>query len=152
MLARSSALRRGRFSHSGYVYLVTTITRERQPVFADFLLARLAITELRRSDDSGRCKTLAYVLMPDHLHWLLRLEQGTLSQTIGSFKAHAARAVQRQRSCAGQPLWQAGYHDHALRRDEDLRTAARYYLVANPVRAGLVERVGDYPHWNAVWM
>jgi len=151
MLARSSALRRGRFSHPGYVYLVTTVTREREPVFADFLLARLAIAELRRSDDSGRCRTLAYVLMPDHLHWLLHLEQGTLSQAVGRFKAHAARVVQGSRSCAGQPLWQAGYHDHALRHDEDLRAAARY-LVANPVRAGLVQRVGDYPHWDAVWV
>jgi hypothetical protein len=29
--------------------------------------------------------------------------------------------------------------------------AARY-LVANPLRPGLVERIGDYPYWNAVWL
>ncbi|MFV3290267.1 transposase, partial [Pseudomonas sp. NY11955] len=26
------------------------------------------------------------------------------------------------------------------------------YIVANPIRAGLVSRVGDYPHWDAVWL
>jgi hypothetical protein len=26
------------------------------------------------------------------------------------------------------------------------------YIVANPLRAGLVEHLGDYPHWDAVWL
>jgi hypothetical protein len=26
------------------------------------------------------------------------------------------------------------------------------YVVANPVRAGLVQRVGQYPHWDAIWL
>jgi len=26
------------------------------------------------------------------------------------------------------------------------------YIVMNPKRAGLVERVGDYPHWDAIWL
>ncbi|MEQ7866160.1 transposase, partial [Xanthomonas sp. WHRI 8393] len=34
---------------------------------------------------------------------------------------------------------------------DDLRLAARY-LIANPLRAGLVERVGDYPFWDAIWL
>ncbi len=29
-------------------------------------------------------------------------------------------------------------------------TAARY-IIANPVRAGLVYSVRDYPYWDAVW-
>ncbi|NJC47919.1 UNVERIFIED_ORG: hypothetical protein GGR78_001170 [Xanthomonas campestris] len=26
------------------------------------------------------------------------------------------------------------------------------YLIANPLRAELVERVGDYPFWDAIWL
>jgi len=26
------------------------------------------------------------------------------------------------------------------------------YIVANPLRAGLVESVRDYPHWDAIWL
>ncbi len=26
------------------------------------------------------------------------------------------------------------------------------YVVANPLRAGLVERIGDYPLWDAIWV
>ncbi len=48
-------------------------------------------------------------------------------------------------------LWQKGFHDRALRREEDLVTVARY-VVANPLRAGLVEKLGDYPLWDAIWV
>ena len=51
----------------------------------------------------------------------------------------------------GAPLWQTGYYDHAIRKDEDIQAIARY-IVANPIRAGLVTKVGDYSHWDAVWL
>ncbi|MEJ1380959.1 MAG: transposase, partial [Candidatus Sedimenticola sp. (ex Thyasira tokunagai)] len=51
----------------------------------------------------------------------------------------------------GGGVWQAGFHDHALRREEDIIGVARY-VVANPMRAGLADRVGDYPHWDAAWL
>jgi len=38
-----------------------------------------------------------------------------------------------------------------MRKEEDLQALARY-IVANPLRAGLVKRVGDYPHWDAMWL
>lgn len=38
-----------------------------------------------------------------------------------------------------------------MRREDDLRAAARY-IIMNPVRAGLVEKVGDYPLWDAIWL
>jgi hypothetical protein len=38
-----------------------------------------------------------------------------------------------------------------LRRQDDVRAVARY-IVANPLRAGLVRDIGDYSHWDAVWL
>ena len=151
MPAHASALRRGRASETGRAYLVTTVTLGRRPLFADFLLARHAVRELHREPEKHRARTLAFVLMPDHLHWLLQLERGDLAQVVGHFKASAARAVNQCRGAGGGPVWQPGFHDHALRKDEDLLASARY-LIANPIRAGLVHRVGDYPHWDAIWL
>jgi REP element-mobilizing transposase RayT len=48
-------------------------------------------------------------------------------------------------------FWQRGFYDYAIRQDEDLKKLARY-IVANPLRAGLVESIGDYPHWDAKWL
>jgi hypothetical protein len=89
--------------------------------------------------------------MPDHWHGLIVLGKGdSLATLVGRFKAATARSVDRNRRINGW-LWARGFHDRALRSDEDVRTAARY-LIANPVRAGLAERVGDYPYWNAAWL
>ena len=89
--------------------------------------------------------------MPDHLHLLVRLGAlGNLSSLIGRIKARSTKAVQRAKSLPS-PVWAKGYHDRALRRDDDLKEVARY-IVDNPVRARLVRRCGDYPFWDAVWL
>ena len=140
----SHRLRDGRWSSSGQIYLVTTVTNGRLPVFADFSAARTLIQVIRQDELRGSHQTLCFVVMPDHLHWLLQLQNEDLTRLVGRVKSISAKRL-------GRPIWQKGFHDHALRREEDVRSVARY-VVSNPLRAGLVERAGDYPHWDAVWI
>jgi REP element-mobilizing transposase RayT len=105
---------------------------------------------MRELQAQSMVETLAWVLMPDHLHWLVELQSVELGELMRRLKSGSSRAVKRATELEG-PVWQPGYHDRALRRDEDLLSAARY-VVANPLRAGLVSRLGDYPHWDAVWL
>ncbi|WAR43660.1 REP-associated tyrosine transposase [Methylomonas rapida] len=137
-------LRKRRHSIAGQIYLITTVTQNRRPVFADLFAARLLVQTLRFEQQRHTADTLAYVVMPDHLHWLMTLGPSQpLAKVVQAIKASSAKRI-------GQPIWQAGYHDHALRKEEDLQAVARY-VIANPLRAGLVERIGDYPHWDAIW-
>ena len=69
---------------------------------------------------------------------------------VNRLKSASGREVNRLIGKQG-PFWQKSFHDHALRADEDMRTVARY-MAANPLRAGLVQRIGDYPFWNAIWV
>jgi len=48
-------------------------------------------------------------------------------------------------------LGEVAGRDHALRTDENLLNVARY-IIANPLRAGLVTRIGDYPLWDSIWL
>jgi len=83
--------------------------------------------------------------MPDHLHWLMQLNGDvTLQRVVKNIKSQSAKAI-------GKPIGQAGYCNHAIREDEDIQNIVRY-IVANPIRAGLVSKVSDYPHWNAIWL
>jgi len=94
---------------------------------------------------------LAWVLMPDHWHGLLQLgEQDELSTVMRRLKSASAQQSNRILARTGT-IWSKAFHDHALRSEDDLQETARY-IVANPIRAGLVTRVGDYPFWNAVWL
>lgn len=138
-------LRKGRYSEANQIYHVTTTTLNRVPIFKNLQRARLMIGILKKSDALGHSNTLAFVIMPDHLHWLFQLNQArSLSKLIQSIKSASAHAM-------GKTIWQKGYYDHAIRKDEDIQVIARY-IIANPVRADLVKRVGDYPHWDAVWV
>jgi len=89
--------------------------------------------------------------MPDHWHGLVQLEErGNLQVVMQRMKGIVARRVGQEAALKGS-LWAPGFHDRALRREEDMLAVARY-IVANPVRAKLVRRVGDYPFWNAIWL
>ena len=145
----SHRLRAGRRSAANQVYLVTTVTQHRLPLFRDYSAGRLVVESIRKTECSAL--TLAFVVMPDHLHWLLQLRpRYELSQVVGFVKSRTTRAVNLRYAHSGT-LWKDGFHDHALRREESLRHCARY-IIANPVRAGLVERAGDYPLWDACWL
>ncbi len=63
-------LRKGRVSIPGQVYLVTTVSHQRQPLFSDFRCARIVIKTLRYTELSCGINSLSFVVMPDHLHWL----------------------------------------------------------------------------------
>ena len=144
-------LRKGRYSETGRIYLITTVTEGRARVFEDFWCARLLIKELMVTDGMGWSNTWAFVVMPDHLHWLVGLGETDLSQLVRRIKSCSAIAINRLTGQEGRRLWQKGFHDHALRKEEDLKNVARY-VIANPVRAGLVESVRNYPHWDARWL
>lgn len=148
--AHGASLRKGRTSLPNHCYLVTTVTEARQPLFADLVVGRLLVNEMRQCCNSGMADSLAWVVMPDHLHWLLTLRDADLPGLLNCLKARSAQQINRHLWRRGR-VWQWGYHDRGVREEDDLRAMARY-IVANPLRAGLVQRIGDYPLWDTVWL
>jgi REP element-mobilizing transposase RayT len=146
----SHRLRTGRYSESGQIYLVTVVALERQPVFTTYKTGRLVVEAFRKAQEEQFANSLAWVVMPDHFHWLIELQNLSLPKLMARTKSRTTvglnRATQRQ-----GPVWQHGYHDRAIRKDEDLLAVARY-IVTNPVRAGLVKKTGDYSLWDAIWV
>ena len=65
------ALRRGRHSAPGNIYIVTIVTKQRHFWFQRFDSARVEVRALLNSDRQGFSSTYAFVVMPDHLHWLV---------------------------------------------------------------------------------
>lgn len=148
-------LRKGRYSQQGGIYLLTFVTANRQPWFADWHVGRLVVASLRRAHTQDQAESLAFVVMPDHVHWLISLVDTDLAGLMRNVKSyagfHVKKRLQQQGILTPQSIWQEGYHDHALRKEEDLKDTARY-IIMNPVRAGLVKSVRDYPLWDAKWI
>ena len=150
MSYRSYRLRIARHSEIGRCYLITTSTFERVPFFANWQIGRLVVAELRILQEAGQARSIAWLLMPDHLHWLVELQAGDISTVVGQAKSRSAVAINRAIGTTGA-VWQAGFHDRAIRKDEDMKAIARYVL-RNPIEAGLVRCIGDYPLWDACWI
>lgn len=74
----------------------------------------------------------AYVIMPNHVHLLLRIEPGegramhgpTVAVVIQQMKGYATKL-------AGRPLWQYRYHDHVVRGQGDYDRVWEY-IHTNP--------------------
>ena len=142
-------LRIGRISIPGQIYLVTTVCKERTPLFQHMAYARSVVLSLREAHAAA--ETLAYVVMPDHLHWLMCLgDTLDLSAVVQGVKSRTTTRIRRLSGTSTQ-VWQRGFHDRQLRRECDLVDMARY-VVANPIRAGLVRSVREYPYWDAIWL
>jgi REP element-mobilizing transposase RayT len=147
----SHRLRTGRHSRSGQVYLVTFTTAGRNRYFADHALARAAARAFSDPRLWTSSRLLAWVLMPDHWHGLVELGDGDeLSARIQRLKANSARSTHGA-GLMDTRVWAPGFHDRAVRSEDDLEAMARY-LVLNPVRAGLVARCMDYSYWDAIWL
>ncbi len=144
-------LLKGRYSQAHQLYHVTICTENRQPWFTDFHCGRIVVGQMRYLHEQNSLESIAWVIMPDHLHWLFQLgDRQTLSEVIKCLKATTAIKLNTLLQRRGT-VWQRGFYDHALRREEDIRQIARY-IVANPLRAGLVAKIGDYPLWDATWL
>ncbi len=138
-------LRLGRVSLPHQIYLITVVTNSRAKIFTSHEMAAVAARCFYDATIVLHAETLAFVVMPDHIHWLMQLrETALLSETIRRYKAKVSLLL-------GRRIWQQGFHDHALRAEENVAGIARY-LVANPLRSGLCKKIGDYPYWNAIWL
>lgn len=95
-------LLRGRWSEAGWAYHVTTVVEGRRPLFADLAAGRLLIGEMRPLHDAGEVQSLAFVVMPDHLHRLFLLGDGLeLSAVMHRLKGRSSFRLGRTFGLSG---------------------------------------------------
>lgn len=84
-----------------------------------------------------RYRLVAWCVMPNHVHVILRLFPGQeLAATVRSWKTYTAKMANRILARAGT-FWQREYYDRLIREEGEFDRAVEYVL-SNPNRAGLV--------------
>ena len=73
-----------------------------------------------------------YVIMPDHVHLLIRLQEGSTS--VSRIVSQTKRKVSL---AAGQSIWQSGYYDHIIRNERDYDETIQY--IENNVKKRIIE-------------
>ena len=131
------------------IYFVTACTAERKPLLAHADVHETFLAFAREGTAHGAWIG-AYVLMPDHLHALVRLDDdgGILSTWMKAMKGALSRQLRQMGMAA--PHWQKGFFDHVLRSEES--AAQKWeYIRGNPVRAGLVAKWNDWPYAGEIF-
>jgi len=131
------------------IFSITICTKNRRSLFQNKKYGELVKSSLSTGAFGIQTELFAYCLMPDHLHLLLAPKGSDLVDLINRWKSFSANLLQRNGLIG--PCWQRGFYDHALRKDEDIRTTAEY-IVNNPVRLGLAMGWGEYPFSWHRWM
>ena len=122
--AKFYRLRNGRARGSGRIYLITITCHGRQAHFATLQSGRCFVQALRAT--RAHAVTLGYVVMPDHIHWLLVLrEHADLATTVQKAKSVATQRWRRAGRGGNERLWHVGFHERALRRQDDLAACSR---------------------------
>src|SRR5262249_5743566 len=125
-------------------YSLTFCTDRRRHLFTSAERVLLVLSQILRAADEDQFAILAYCFMPDHVHLLIQGESDASDcrRFITRAKQYGAYYFSKT---FGSRLWQRYGFEHVLRDDETTMDVARYIL-ENPIRAGLVRRVEDYPH------
>src|SRR5262249_37260265 len=89
----------------------------------------------------------AWVVMPNHVHVLFKVQDVPMSRLVDAWKGYTAKAVNRLLGRKGR-FWEVGYWDTYM-RDQDHETRVRRYIENNPVKAGLVKFAKEWL-WSSV--
>lgn len=114
-------------------------------------LLREAVRRVRRVHPF---RTHGWVVLPDHLHCVIelppddaryalrwRLIKLMFSRSLPADELRSAVQVRRRE----RGIWQRRYWEHLIRDERDFRQHLDYVHI-NPLKHGLVARVGDWPY------
>ncbi len=91
--------------------------------------------------DSQRATVFAAIVMPDHVHCIVKPTEA-LGDWVGSIKKYTARRINADHNRTGH-LWQDERFDHIVRDEAWFRSFLEYMLL-NPVEEGLCARGDAY--------
>jgi putative transposase len=141
-------------------YYFTVVAKDRLPVFRTPVISDLTCKALDEARKSGGFLIFAYVIMPDHIHFItdserkqsvvLRFANGIISRRVIDYlKANNhTSSLQKLRHATqirqySYSLWSHDNNSFSI-HSEDTFLQKVNYIHMNPVRAGLVERAEEY--------
>lgn len=142
---RKKLTRLSDFSYKGcYRYFITLRCHSRCSHFANSNLIAEALQTLNNTAKQRNFHIWAYCFMPDHLHLLIegKTENADMRKFVSAFKQRTAFWFNRH---YGARLWQPGYYDRVLRKEEATSVVVRY-IFENPIRKGIATDYLRYPY------
>ena len=118
------------------------------PLLQSERMANLFIDVLRTYVASAKFAVNAFVVMPNHFHLLVTLDESlTIEKAIQLIKGNFSFRAKKELGVQGE-IWQRGFSDERI-TDRESFISHRSYIEQNPVRAGLASSPENYPYTSA---
>jgi putative transposase len=128
-------------------YFITASAYMHQNLFQRTETADLLVTTLFVYRDRGEFLLHEFVVMPNHIHLLLSIDEAHIGRAMQMVKGGFSHAM-GQSGVKPKAVWQPSYYEHRVRDTEEY-ARMRNYIHQNPVRRGLVEAETEYPYSSA---
>jgi len=126
------------------VFFATTKTSIDRRLLQSERNANLLIDVLRSLVAEHRFKLHDFVIMPDHIHLLLTVEDGmTIEKAMQLIKGRFSHRLSHEFGYKGE-VWQRGFTEVQVLNNQNFE-AHRAYIAENPVKAGLAASADEYP-------
>ena len=144
-----------RMFKNNHSYFLTITTYCRNPIFIEnieLLRESFKVSKLNYSYDIE-----AIVVLPDHIHMILTLENARLyPKIIRSIKQYFSKRCDvkyyehleqsKSRYYEGYlPIWQKRYYEHTIRNEEEFQKTLKY-MYENPQKHGWTENINDWKY------
>jgi len=135
-----------RIEFEGALYHVLSRGNERRPIFQDNKDCFLFLELMGEMSERFEGEICAYALMDNHYHLLLKTKRANLSKYMQWFGTSYTRRYNLEHKRSGH-LFQGRFKSFLIENDKYL-TRLSCYIHRNPLRAGIVKRLVDYP-WSS---
>jgi REP element-mobilizing transposase RayT len=127
------------------VYHIATRGVDGRMIFLDRDDRRFCVKLIRRLRARYGIRVVSWCLMGNHLHLLIEAGQPAMSRAMQWFLGVYAQRFNRRHGRHGH-LFQSRYTSRWIEDEDDLSDTT-FYVLMNPVDAGLVRRPQDWP-WS----
>ena len=127
---------------------ITSVCYKRHPILKPRWCKELLLEVLREVKDNRPYQMLAYVILDDHFHLLIKPDQKqSFSKIIQSVKQRFSHRYKKRIDAEVNGIWQPRFWDHVIRDDNDLMHHLDY-IHFNPAKHGFVSCAGEY-QWSS---
>ena len=135
-----------RIEYEGAYYHLLSRGNERRDIFLCDEDRSMFLDTLGECGERFEIELFSYVLMSNHYHLLLRTRRANLSRAMHWFAGTYTRRFNNRHGRSGH-LFQGRFKSILVENDAYILQLS-CYIHRNPLRAGLVKRLADYP-WSS---
>jgi len=127
----------------GQIHFQTHVTYERMPILVDNIdILWEAIEKIKRETAFD---LMAWVILPDHVHWLIDVWENHPSHLIRRIKLSFSSYYRKKYAMREGRIWQHRFWNHVITNQKDLNNHIDY-IHYNPVKHGHTMDSFKYAH------